>query len=321
MQRCGGAKDGGVFDISDIALRIVGAFYAFAGIVATRAMLMSYFLDRAISALSREKLSKAEVGRSVWLGIASVFIFVGGVALAILHEAAAWIFLASATAQAVYLAILAPFIFDRADPPDGKGRQQSINAFAVYLAATAFVLWAASSGHLQQTADHQPAIIAVAIVATVAFLGYVVTTLYNLTKPAPATTYDSDDVSNGDPADADLADVTKIKVMADYQCWPLWNLSGSYHNIAPGDLDLSDELVDDLLRWAVDFDSSLNADNPAESLWTDAEFLAHEVRGRQLAERLKAERPELLVYVLEPKIGVVEIRADDRPNATSPSAP
>jgi hypothetical protein len=42
-----------------------------------------------------------------------------------------------------------------------------------------------------------------------------------------------------------------IKLMADYQCHPLWNMSpGEYGDINPDDLPISQELKDQLNAWA-----------------------------------------------------------------------
>lgn len=126
-------------EISDIALRVVGAFYAFAGVVATRAAIMAAFLDMAIAKISLEKTPRREALRTYWLLAAAALIFLGGVALAVQIDLAQWFFVVSALGQAAYLAALAPLYFDAEDPPDAQGRSGTINAFVLYLAATAFV--------------------------------------------------------------------------------------------------------------------------------------------------------------------------------------
>lgn len=143
---CGMASDG--LEIADIALRLIGAFYAFAGYVATRAGLTSYFIDRAIAAIALKKPTAAETAQTVWLLGAAMLILAGGVLLMLLLDLAAWAFAASSLAQVAYLFYVAPRYFDVDDPPDPRGRRQSTNAFVVYAAATAFVLWAALTGRL-----------------------------------------------------------------------------------------------------------------------------------------------------------------------------
>lgn len=131
-----------------IVLRLVGAFYAFAGVVATRAAVTSLFLDRALAAIGAKKPPRAETLQFCWLLGSGMLVGAGGLALMLLLDIAAWLFLASALAQAAYIAMLAPRYFDVADPPDARGRRQTVNAFIVYAAATAFVLWALATGRL-----------------------------------------------------------------------------------------------------------------------------------------------------------------------------
>ena len=95
------------------ALGMIGAFYAFAGWIATRAGLTSLFMDQAIAAISAQKPKAAETAQSYWLIAAANLIFAGGVALIIRLNIAMWLFLVSAFGQAFYLYFLAPRLFDR----------------------------------------------------------------------------------------------------------------------------------------------------------------------------------------------------------------
>jgi len=141
--------------VTEFALIMIGAFYAFAGWVATRAALASLFMDRAIASISGQKPNASEMAQSYWLIAAANLILAGGVALVLRMNVALWLFLASAIGQAFYLYYLAPRIFDREDPPDAVGRAQTRNAFVLYLAATAFVVWAASRGALCCSSVHR----------------------------------------------------------------------------------------------------------------------------------------------------------------------
>jgi hypothetical protein len=168
----------------ELGLRAMGAFYVFAGYVATRAALTSHVIDRALAAISATKPSRIETAQSLWLLGAANVILAGGAALVLLLEAAAWIFVASALAQAAYLFVVAPLLFDRDDPPDAAGRQQSTNAFVIYTAATALVLWAAARGRLASW-EHVPwAIIAIAVAAAAAHAAY---TVWMFAKPLTPT--------------------------------------------------------------------------------------------------------------------------------------
>jgi multisubunit Na+/H+ antiporter MnhC subunit len=140
--------DANALELSEITLRVIGGFYAFAGYVATRAALTAHVIDQAISALAARTTSALERAQSVWLLSAAILILAGGVALMLLLDIAAWLFVLSALGQAAYLFFVAPRYFDVEDPPDAKGRQQSTNAFVLYAAATAYVLWAALTDRL-----------------------------------------------------------------------------------------------------------------------------------------------------------------------------
>lgn len=167
-------------DFSDLALRLVGAFYAFAGVVATRAGLTSRLLDVAIAAIDARKPNSSETGRAAWMLMAGIFILAGGIALVLRVDIAAWLFTLSALAQAVYLGVVAPRFLDHGDPPDPAGRQSTINAFFLYLAATAFVLWAFVSGKLDPWQTLPWPILPAAAAAVATYAGYAI---YRFMKP------------------------------------------------------------------------------------------------------------------------------------------
>lgn len=300
------ASDG--LEIADIALRLIGAFYAFAGYVATRAGLTSYFIDRAIAAIALKKPTAAETAQTVWLLGAAMLILAGGVLLMLLLDLAAWAFAASSLAQVAYLFYVAPRYFDVDDPPDPRGRRQSTNAFVVYTAATAFVLWAALTGRLVPWKEVPWPLLAMAGVGLAAHVAHTVWLLAKApaSGPSPLSGLAND---NGPP---DPLLTRRVKVMADYDCHPLWTLDeGRYGDFAPDTLSLSPELTRDLNAWAETYTASLNREDPASSLWTEEQHRAHEKAGRPLAVRLARERPDLTVYVLDGSTGVVEVRADE----------
>ena len=303
---CGMASDG--LEIADIALRLIGAFYAFAGYVATRAGLTSYFIDRAIAAIALKKPTAAETAQTVWLLGAAMLILIGGVLLMLLLDLAAWAFAASSLAQVAYLFFVAPRHFDVDDPPDPRGRRQSTNAFVVYTAATAFVLWAALTGRLLPWKEVPWPLLAMAGTAVAAHVAH---TIWLLAK-APASGPSALSGLANDTGPPDPLLTRRVKVMADYDCHPLWTLDeGRYGDFAPDTLGLSPELTRDLNAWAEAYTASLNREDPASSLWTEEQHKAHERTGRPLAVRLARERPDLTVYVLDGSTGVVELRADE----------
>jgi len=293
-----------------IALCVVGAFYAFAGYVATRAALTSNVIDQAIAAIALKKPSPRETARSYWLLAAATLVLAGGVTLLFLLDVSVWLFLASSAGQALYLAVLAPLYFDAEDPPDAQGRRRTINAFVIYLAATAFVVWALSAGKLASWQEVAWPWLALPVAAIGAHIGYVVWTLAASTGSKPAFggfPAGADDAGGRDPSES-----VRVKVMADYHTHPLWALDDDlYGDFSPENLDLSPELVRDLNAWAEAFTSSYDPDDPVNSRWTEAEHNDHEAEGRKLAVRLARERPERTIFAMTSNVGVVEIRPDD----------
>ncbi|MHA6881640.1 hypothetical protein [Ralstonia pseudosolanacearum] len=83
----------------------------------------------------------------------------------------------------------------------------------------------------------------------------------------------------------------QIKVMADYQCHPVWELSpGAYGDIDPNTLPISDGLKQKLTDWVASFDETLDIEDPANSGFTSTEVeAAFKARGIQLAEQLQRE--------------------------------
>jgi hypothetical protein len=55
---------GETIELTDVVLRIIGAFYAFGGFVATRAGLMSQFIDQAIAAIALKKPTRTETAHT-----------------------------------------------------------------------------------------------------------------------------------------------------------------------------------------------------------------------------------------------------------------
>jgi hypothetical protein len=298
-------------ELTDIVLRVIGAFYAFAGLVATRSAMMSRFIDEALAAISLQKPKPAETARSVWMLAGAALVFAGGVFLLAGLKLAAWTFATSALAQASYIYVVAPRYLDADDPPDAQGRRQTTNAFVIYAAATAFILWAAYRGRLVSVGEvSTPALIAVGA-ALLLYAGYVGKSLW--WRPRQTSSgFSSFARSADDGPMLSPHESKRIKVMADYQCDPLWALDEErYGCFAPEMLDVSPELAADLNAWAVAYDTSFNPDDPANANWTDAQYAAHAAEGRRLAGRLKRERPDLMIYVMEPDIGVVEIHPDE----------
>jgi|GEM_PF-1773739 len=168
------------FAFGELGLRLVGAFYLFAGVVAVRAATMDRFLDQALAGLTLESTPQVEKLRGLWLLVASLLVGASGLALIMLSELALWLFLLSAAGQAAFLFYFAPRYFDVVDAPDPKGRRGSINAFLLYCVATAFVVIAAATGVLKNW-EALPPFLSEAV--AVAFIGWVAVVVYKFLQP------------------------------------------------------------------------------------------------------------------------------------------
>lgn len=132
----------------DWLARAMGAFYVFAGVILFRAWRMNRFLDSAIAALDDAPTPPDERVKT-WASLAiGVLTLLSGALFLVLHRFAPAAFVACAAVQGAYLIWAA-----KAAPPqdalEARGRRQTINAFIIYLAATAFSLWMLWTGRLR----------------------------------------------------------------------------------------------------------------------------------------------------------------------------
>lgn len=83
----------------------------------------------------------------------------------------------------------------------------------------------------------------------------------------------------------------RIKLMADYECYPLWiGSDGEVGNIGPDFLPISDFLKNELNDWSDEYNKTLILDNPLESGFkTINEEIAFREKGKYLQERLQIE--------------------------------
>jgi hypothetical protein len=82
-----------------------------------------------------------------------------------------------------------------------------------------------------------------------------------------------------------------IKLMADYGCHPLWDMTpGSHGNIAPETLAISAELRQQLNRWARSFNETLDTKYPPNSgFLTTVAASKFMNEGSELAQQLRTE--------------------------------
>ena len=83
----------------------------------------------------------------------------------------------------------------------------------------------------------------------------------------------------------------EIKIMADYQCHPLWGVQpDDFGDISPDDLPISLELKKSLHDWATRYDLTLKMDDPASSGFQNKILESIFIEdGRKLAIKLQEE--------------------------------
>jgi len=106
----------------------------------------------------------------------------------------------------------------------------------------------------------------------------------------------------------------KIKLMADYGCYPLWWASSDKAgDIDPLTLPLSKETISHLEQWAEVYDAKLNWDDPNSSGFPSLEAkTAFEAEGISLWKQLQKElAPNYeVVYFSEPLGKVVSVPSE-----------
>jgi hypothetical protein len=84
-----------------------------------------------------------------------------------------------------------------------------------------------------------------------------------------------------------------IKLMTDYECFPLWEISDDVsENLDPCKLPISEELKCALQNWANQYDETLNHQDPLASCFAS-----------ESAEKLFQEEGEKLFQWLEKELG------------------
>lgn len=83
----------------------------------------------------------------------------------------------------------------------------------------------------------------------------------------------------------------KMKLMVDYQCFPLWEESdGDTKNVNPDDLPLASELKSALRNWAASYERTLNQEYPPDSGFINPEQeAAFEAEGKRLWKELRVQ--------------------------------
>jgi len=272
----------------------IGAFYVFAGFVVMRAMAMDRLMDQVLAALNSPTDAK-EALRSKVLSAGAFLTLASGLALAVLSPFALPLFLINVVVQGGYL-----FWAESALKPDGadeaRGRQQTKNAFVIYCAAAAFVVWLAIQGGLRPWSAGIEALALDALIV----IGGVAGAWAFIHTP----TWRSASAVAGKTGEAPIsyersAQPARLRLAPEYMCRPLWDDdSGDTVNVF--DLGLPEDLVYRIEEWDDRFQATYNADDPAASDFaTPAERAAYVEEGRKIAVALREAWPGELTVAEE----------------------
>lgn len=81
-----------------------------------------------------------------------------------------------------------------------------------------------------------------------------------------------------------------LRLMADYECPPLWEPGSEPYSVSPEDLPISPALREMLWTWANTFDATLNRDDPTASGFNGPEEEERFIeKGQRLVECLRTE--------------------------------
>lgn len=267
----------------EFGIRLVGALYVVAGIIAARQMVMDAVLDKALAGITLKPIPHADRLRARWTLVIVAAVFAGGALLAVLSILALPAFLVAAALQAVYLTLVAPRLIDPLDMPDPAGRRASRNAFLIHLAATTLVAAAAVAGRLRwPEADPWPVL--AAGVATLAFLAHLLQRLGTPLSPTRGTV-SSEPVTPEGPDE--LPD--RIRLMVRPFVLPFADdATGRVVSQTLAVSTFGEGLVADILDWEEAYLATIPPRKRMGGFAAPEAAARHEAEGRALAERMAA---------------------------------
>lgn len=265
----------------------IGVFYVFAGFVVMRAMAMEGLMDTVLAALTNEN-DVNEERRTRFLRVGAFLTLTSGAALALLSPLAPWLFMANTLVQGGYLywaeRVLAP-----EDADEQKGRPRTKNAFVVYLAATAFVVWLQAQGALRpwtapiETHALDAGIIALSLLAAWAWIHL------------PRKSSSSENPLEGFAGAADLSSQRRapFPMPKRLRLAPEWNRSplrdaDSGEPVSVFQLGLPEDLMYRIDQWDDLWQATYNHDGPASGgFQSDKARTAYIAEGREIVALLK----------------------------------
>jgi hypothetical protein len=287
--------------LSDIALRMIAAFYAFVMFLGVRKLAMDRLLDNAIAAitLKKDKSPQARGDRLRWQMMMLIFVLGAPACILVAGMISAGIPLLIAVniLSLANMGVVMPKFVDPYEPPHPIVRRNSWIATLVFLLFSLWVLLHWRNGNMTGIADTHLVVLAAVIAAIAAFAFHTVTTLrktrFGGLGGSNAWSADGDETRDEERRAAEEAEReayrgVKLVLRPALGESPLFRADTG--EALPYDLpieELTYEMKEDLRRWQTDLQGMLDHHDPRRARFRDAQSQAEITeRGEQLHKTL-----------------------------------
>ena len=239
----------------DFAVRAIGIFYAFGGLLVLRALRMSRLLDMMHAALTGKSLSLQKV-RAGLLAAGGVLTAVSGLALLALNSWASVLLLLNCGMQLLWLGFSARY-FPAEDEEDRQGRLRTIRATIALLCVTILIVWLERQGMLVWRAGEvTDAIIAVVAVALSAW------------QALSIARFRMGGAQPDDPPAEEFLRPGRVHIEPRQYKWVLWD-ADTGDNLSPHRMELSEALVEQIVAFDEAVSAAFDAEAPGGSKIAD----------------------------------------------------
>jgi hypothetical protein len=270
----------------------IGFFYVIAGLLVLRAIAVSNLLDRALEAIERGKPDPKEQIKTFVLTIGAYLTAASGAALATLSSMAIILFVLNTLVQGGYLA-WATKALPPEDESDRKGRQQTTNAFVIYTAVTAFIIWLGYTDGLRPWPRGAEGVLIELIAPAMAALAcYLLVHHSGMRKRSSGLDFGGEDIDMPATASVGVAHPTvNLRLRPEFGCCPLWD-ADTGDNVSHYHIAISLDLAERIESWDDRFQAIYKDDYPAESGFASPEEeQAYIEEGRAVARELAEAWP------------------------------
>lgn len=223
----------------------IGLFYLLGGLLFLRRLALDHWADALLSALG-DADAQEERRRTRMLTLGAALTFLSGLALAALSPWSPAIFAFGVLFHAGYLLWAGRTLTPR-DELERQGRRSAVNAFFIYLAAFAFVLFAHWQGLWRGWLLPGPGWLA-ALAELIALLGVAAALVRGLHR-MPAGKDEMPVLAPREPEPDEVPVPERLRLAPEYRCWPTWSEDDGVVPVDPARLGLSEALVARIGQW------------------------------------------------------------------------